>query len=113
MLLRNFFMEYFYQPQNLYYHLNIRIIMRKEDLRYILSVLACNLESSATSEQITKFKKKYCGMNWQQDLDKDLLAYADNTLKLERWIKNVITFMMEQNIPANSLNNESAIGKYR
>ncbi len=87
--------------------------MKKEDLRYILSVLACNMESLATSEQITKFKKKYCGMNWQQNLEKDLLAHADNTLKLERWIKNVITFMVEQDIPANSLNKEFMIGKYR
>ncbi len=87
--------------------------MKKEDLRYILSVLACNLESVATSEQITKFKKKYCGMRWDETLEKDLLAHADNTLKLERWIKNIISFMVEQDIHSNSLNEELMIGRYR
>ncbi len=75
--------------------------MKKDYLRYNLGFLACNLESLATSEQITKFKKKYGGMNWNRTLEKDLLDYADNVLKLERWIENVITFMMEHNIHSN------------
>ena len=82
------------------------MIMRKDYLRYNLGVLACNLESMATSEQITKFKKKYGGMHWNRTLDKDLLDYADNVLKLERWIKNVITFMMEHNIHFDPQMNE-------
>ncbi len=75
--------------------------MNKDCLRYILSVLACNLESLATSEEIKKFKKKYCGMNWDNTLEKDILEHADNALTLERWIKNLVNFMMEHNIHSN------------
>jgi len=76
--------------------------MKKDYLRYILSVLTHDLESLATSEQIMKFKKKHGGMKWQGSLEKDLLYYADNAFKLERWIGNVVTFMMEHNIHSNT-----------
>jgi len=36
-----------------------------------------------------------------KDLETDLLIYADNSFKLERWIGNVVTFMMEHNIDSN------------
>ncbi len=79
----------------------IIITMKKDYLRYILSVLAHDLEALATSEQVNKFKQKHQGMKWQKTLESDLLNYANNTLKLERWIENVITFMIEHNIRAN------------
>jgi len=82
--------------------------MKKDYLRYILSVLTNDLETLATSEQVMKFKKKHCGVKWQNTLEKDLLNYADNAFKLERWIGNVVTFMMEHNIHSNSqINNNN------
>lgn len=75
--------------------------MKKDYLRYILSVLTNDLETLATSEQVEKFKKKYSGVRWQNTLEKDLLNYANNAFQLERWIGNVVTFMMEHNIHSN------------
>lgn len=81
--------------------------MKKDYLRYILSVLTNDLETLATSEQVMKFKKKHCGVKWQNTLEKDLLNYADNAFKLERWIGNVVTFMMEHNIHSNLQTNNN------
>ncbi len=75
--------------------------MKKDYLRYILSILLKDFESFATSEQISTFKRKHAGVKWQKDLETDLLIYADNSFKLERWIGNVVTFMMEHNIDSN------------
>jgi len=72
--------------------------MKKDSLQYILMVLTRNLESHATSEQVTKFKKKHCGVRWGRSLEKDLLNYAKNAYNLKRWIENVVTFMVENNI---------------
>ena len=82
--------------------------MKKDFLRYILSVLTHDLETLGTSEQVTKFKKKHCGVKWKDSLEKDLLIYADNAFKLDRWIGNVVTFMMENNIHSNTsrINNQ-------
>jgi len=86
--------------------------MKKDYLRYILSVLTHDLESLATSEQVTKFKKKHSGVKWQKTLEKDLLDYANNTFKLERWIGNIVTFMMEHNIHSNVRINNHDQKKY-
>ncbi|HEX7575859.1 MAG TPA: hypothetical protein VF360_05715 [Candidatus Methanoperedens sp.] len=75
--------------------------MKKDSLRYTLLILTRDLESHATSEQVTKFKKKYCGMRWGQSLEKDLLYYAKNVYNLKRWIENVVTFMVENKININ------------
>ena len=72
--------------------------MKKNSLQYILLILTRDLESHATSEQVTKFKKKYCGMRWGNSLKNDLLYYGKNAYNLERWIENVVTFMVENNI---------------
>jgi hypothetical protein len=72
--------------------------MKKDSLRYILLILTRDLESHATSEQVTKFKKKYCGMRWGRSLEKDMLNYAKNVYNLKCWIENVVTFMVENNI---------------
>lgn len=82
--------------------------MKKDYLRYILSVLTHDFETLATSEQVTEFKKKHCGVKWQNTLEKDLLNYANNVFTLERWIGNVVTFMMEHNIHSNiKINNNN------
>jgi hypothetical protein len=75
--------------------------MKKDFLRYILLLLTRDLESHATSEQVTKFKKKHCGVRWGKSLEKDLLNYAKNANNLKRWIENVVTFMIENNININ------------
>jgi len=75
--------------------------MKKDSLRSILLILTRDLESHATSEQVTKFKKKYCGMKWGKSLEKDLLNYGKNAYNLERWIENVVTFIVENNININ------------
>ncbi len=72
--------------------------MKKDILQYILKTTAQDFENLATSEQITKFKKKYSGMNWQKSLEKDLLEYANTAVALERWIVNLISFMVEHGI---------------
>ena len=72
--------------------------MKKDSLQYILVVLTRELELHATSEQVTKFKKKHCGVRWGKSLEKDLLGYAKNAYNLKRWIENVVTFMVENNI---------------
>jgi hypothetical protein len=82
--------------------------MKKDYLRYILSVLTQDFETLATSEQVTEFKKKHCGVKWQNSLEKDLLNYANNVFTLERWIGNVVTFMMEHNIYSSiKINNKN------
>jgi len=86
--------------------------MKKDYLRYILSVLTHDLESLATSEQVTKFKKKHSGVKWQKTLETDLLNYADNAFKLERWIGNVVIFMMEHNIHSDIKINNNNYQKY-
>ncbi len=72
--------------------------MKKGILRCILRTLLRDFENNATSEQITKFKKKYSGMRWQETLEKDILRYANTVVALERWTENVIKFMVEQGI---------------
>ncbi len=72
--------------------------MKKDTLRYVLKMVVQDFENLATSEQITKFKKKHCGVIWQKTIEKDLLEYADTTITMKRWIENVISFMVEHNI---------------
>ncbi len=72
--------------------------MKKETLHYVLKIVVQDFENLATSEQITKFKKKYRGVNWQKTIEKDLLEYADTAIAMKRWIENVISFMVEHNI---------------
>ncbi len=72
--------------------------MKKDILRYILRTVVQDLENLATSEQITKFKKKYSGVNWQKTIEKDLLEHADTAIAMKRWIGNVILFMVEHGI---------------
>ncbi len=67
-------------------------------VRYILKIVIQDFENLATSEQITKFKKKHSGVNWQKSIEKDLLEYADTAIAMKRWIENVILFMVEHNI---------------
>jgi len=40
--------------------------MNKDYLRFVLKMLARSFESNATNEQVTKFKKKYSGINGKQ-----------------------------------------------
>ncbi len=75
--------------------------MNKDYLRFILKMLARNLESKATNEQITKFKKKYSGVQWYTSIEKTLMNNADSNLSLKRWIGNIITFVSEHNIPVH------------
>ncbi len=72
--------------------------MKKDILRYVLKMVVQDFENLATSEQIKKFKKKHCGVNWQKTIEKDLLEYADTTIAMKRWIENVVSFMVEHNI---------------
>ncbi|VVB86525.1 Uncharacterised protein [uncultured archaeon] len=72
--------------------------MKKDILRYVLKMVLQDFENLATSEQITKFKKKYSGVNWQKTIEKDLLEYADTAIAMKRWIGNVISFMVEHDI---------------
>ncbi len=72
--------------------------MKKDILRYVLKTLVQDFENLATPEQITKFKKKYSGMNWRKSIEKDLLEYANTSIAMKRWIENVISFMVEHNI---------------
>jgi uncharacterized protein YehS (DUF1456 family) len=72
--------------------------MKKDILRYVLKMVVQDFENLATSEQITKFKKKHGGMNWQKTIEKDLLEYANTTIAMKRWIENVISFMVEHDI---------------
>jgi hypothetical protein len=72
--------------------------MKKEILRYILKIIVQDFENLATSEQITKFKNKYSGVNWQKTMEKDLLEYANTAIAMKRWIENVILFMVEHGI---------------
>lgn len=72
--------------------------MKKEILRYVLKTVVQDFENLATSEQITRFKKKYSGVNWQKTIEKDLLEHADTAIAMKRWIGNVISFMMEHDI---------------
>ncbi len=72
--------------------------MNKDYLRFVLKMLARSFESNATNEQITKFKKKYSGIQWQKTIEKTLMNYADNNLLLKRWIGNIISFVSEHNI---------------
>ncbi len=73
--------------------------MNKDSLRFVLKMLAISFESNATNEQITKFKKKYAGIQWHSSIEKTLMTYADSSLTLKRWIGNIITFVSEHNIP--------------
>ncbi len=73
--------------------------MNKDYLRFVLKMLARSFESNATNEQITKFKKKYSGIQWHSTIEKTLIHYADSNLLLKRWIGNLITFVSEHNIP--------------
>ncbi len=63
-----------------------------------MKLVARSFESNATSEQITKFKKKYCGIQWHSTIEKTLMNYADSNLLLKRWIENIISFVCEHNI---------------
>ncbi len=72
--------------------------MKKDILRYTLKIVVQNFENLATSEQITKFKKKHCGVKWQKTIEKDLLEYADSAIAMKQWIGNVISFMVEHGI---------------
>ncbi len=72
--------------------------MKKDTLRLVLKIVAQDFENLATSEQITKFKKKYAGVKWQKTLENDLLEYAKTSITMKRWIENVILFMMEHGI---------------
>jgi hypothetical protein len=72
--------------------------MNKDYLRFVLKMLAKRFESKATNEQITKFKKKYSGIQWQTTIEKTLMNYADSNLSLNRWIGNIISFVSEHNI---------------
>ncbi len=72
--------------------------MNKDYLRFVLKMLARSFESNATNEQITKFKKKYSGIQWQTTIEKTLMNYADTNLFLKRWIANIISFVNEHNI---------------
>ncbi len=76
--------------------------MKKGILRCILRALLRDFEKHATSEQITKFKKKYSGMHWKETLETDILRYANTVVALERWTENVIVFMVEQGIAKES-----------
>ena len=72
--------------------------MNKDYLRFVLKMLARSFESNATNEQVTKFKKKYSGIQWQTTIEKTLLNYADTNLFLKKWIGNIISFVNEHNI---------------
>ncbi len=72
--------------------------MKKEILHYVLKMVVRDFENLATSEQITKFKKKYSGINWQKTVERDLLEHADTAIAMKRWIGNLISFMMEHDI---------------
>ena len=72
--------------------------MNKDYLRFVLKMLARSFESNATNEQVTKFKKKYSGIQWQTTIEKTLLNYADTNLFLKKWISNIISFVNEHNI---------------
>jgi hypothetical protein len=72
--------------------------MKKETLHYVLKMVVQDFENLATSEQLTKFKKKYSGVNWQKTIEKDLLEHADTAIAMKRWIGNVISFMVEHGI---------------
>ncbi len=72
--------------------------MKKDILRYVLKIIVQDFENLATSEQITKFKKKYSDVNWQKTVEKDLLEHASTTIAMKRWIENVILFMAEHGI---------------
>jgi hypothetical protein len=75
-----------------------RVDMKKDILRYVLKIVVQDFENLATSEQITKFKKKHSGINWQKTIEKDLLEHADTAIAMKRWIGNVISFMVEHGI---------------
>lgn len=72
--------------------------MNKDYLRFVLKMLARSFENNATNEQLTKFKKKYSGIQWQTTIENTLMNYADNNLFLKRWIGNIISFVNEHNI---------------
>ena len=72
--------------------------MNKDYLRFVLKMLARSFESNATNEQVTKFKKKYSGIQWQTTIEKTLLNYTDTNLFLKKWIGNIISFVNEHNI---------------
>jgi hypothetical protein len=72
--------------------------MKKDILRHVLKTIVQDFENLATSEQVTKFKKKHSGVKWQKTIEKDPLEYADTAIAMKRWIENVILFMVEHNI---------------
>ncbi len=72
--------------------------MNKDYLRFVLKMLARSFESNATNEQVTKFKKKYSGIQWQTTIEKTLLNYSDTNIFLKKWIGNIISFVNEHNI---------------
>jgi hypothetical protein len=72
--------------------------MKKDVLRFVLKMVVQDFENLATSEQITKFKKKHSGIEWQKTLENDLLRHANTAIAMKRWIENVILFMMEHGI---------------
>ena len=76
--------------------------MKKDILRHVLKMVVQDFENLATSEQITKFKKKYSGVNWQKTIEKDVLEHANTAIAMKRWIGNVILFMVEHNISKES-----------
>jgi hypothetical protein len=73
--------------------------MNKDYLRFVLKLVARSFESNATNEQITKFKEKYSGIQWNSTIEKTLINYADSRHLLKRWIENIISFVCEHNIP--------------
>jgi len=72
--------------------------MNKDYLRFVLKMLARSFENNATNEQVTKFKKKYSGIQWQTTIEKTLMNYSDSNLFLKKWIGNIISFVNEHNI---------------
>lgn len=72
--------------------------MKKDQLEYILLVLARILETKGTKKHIEEFKTKYNGIKWDAGLTKSLLMQGRNTLRLNQWITNIIDFMLENDI---------------
>ncbi len=77
------------------------IDMKSETLQHTLQILARIFETSAEKAQIEEFKAKYSGVPWYSGIEHSLLTYAKSKLAMERWIENLINFMIEKNIKYN------------
>ncbi len=75
--------------------------MKSETLQHTLQILARVFENSAEKAQIEEFKAKFSGVPWYSGIESSLLTYARNNATMERWIENLINFMMEKNIKYN------------